>query len=411
MMSTALKPSPSSPTSAETTAASRLRVLFFANRFGGGGAEKHFLRVINGLDRERCVVGLAVARGGGSYEPLLKNDVEVHTLTSQVGGSSMLALGRCVQPFRNLIHAWQPDILCSAMEFPNATALFASRIAPSHRPSLVLCVQAPPSRVYPGSSPVSRAGRATVRHLYRHADHVISLSEGVARDLAQFDARILSRTSVIYNAIVDDELTAELSDARGVPERSGPTLVACGRLAEQKGFDHLLKALALVRQKVPAELWLLGEGPLEAQLRAQAADLGIQDAVHFLGFVSNPGAVMAAADVFVLSSNYEGFGNVVAEAMACGTAVVSTNCPHGPSEIIDDGKTGLLVPVANPAALANAAIRLLEDDALRTRFVDGARATVRRFEAKHIATQYESLFTRLRSPETTTKMTQNNQQK
>jgi glycosyltransferase involved in cell wall biosynthesis len=131
-------------------------------------------------------------------------------------------------------------------------------------------------------------------------------------------------------------------------------LVAVGRLHEQKDFQTLLRAFALVRARRSARLIILGEGPERPALEAGVAKLGLTEDVDLPGFVPNPYAFMAGASQFVLSSRYEGLPTVLIEAMACGCPVVSTDCPSGPGEILDNGKYGRLVPVGDAAALAEA---------------------------------------------------------
>jgi glycosyltransferase involved in cell wall biosynthesis len=135
-------------------------------------------------------------------------------------------------------------------------------------------------------------------------------------------------------------------------------------------------------------LVLVGQGPLQDELTALARELGISDRVVFAGWQENPFAWMANADLFVLSSRFEGFGNVVIEAMACGLPVVSTDCPSGPSEILAGGDTGILVPVGNARALADAMCAVLEDGNLRAQLADKSRRRVPEFDISVIGRQY-----------------------
>jgi glycosyltransferase involved in cell wall biosynthesis len=174
---------------------------------------------------------------------------------------------------------------------------------------------------------------------------------------------------------------------------AGPLLVACGRLAEQKGFPYLIDAMSLVRKEIPAAtLWILGEGPDRRALQEQIDNSSLGNAVRLLGFRDNPYSFMAAADLFVLSSIFEGFGNVIVEAMASGTAVVSTDCPYGPSEIITDGINGLLVPPRDHQALAEAILRVLRSNDLRARLEHAGRQRSKDFSALAIADDYARVF-------------------
>ena len=194
------------------------------------------------------------------------------------------------------------------------------------------------------------------RALFGQADAIVAVSSGVADDLAVSCHLPRERIDVIHNGIVPDDLAARMAapiDLSLYPA-GVPTIVAMGRMVEQKDFATLLKAFAHVRQSRPARLVILGDGPLRPALEAQAQYLGITADVAMPGFVDTPFAHLARASLFVLSSRHEGFVNVVAEALACGTPVVSTDCKHGPAEILEGGRYGTLVPVADPAAMASA---------------------------------------------------------
>ncbi len=194
------------------------------------------------------------------------------------------------------------------------------------------------------------------RALFGQADAIVAVSSGVADDLAVSCHLPRERIDVIHNGIVPDDLAARMAapvDPALYPT-GVPTIVAMGRMVEQKDFATLLTAFAQIRQSRPARLVILGDGPLRPALEAQAQDLGITDDIAMPGFVDTPFAHLARASLFVLSSRHEGFGNVVAEALACGTPVVSTDCKHGPAEILEGGRYGTLVPVADPAAMASA---------------------------------------------------------
>ncbi len=347
------------------------------------------LRVVNNLDRHRFIPSVAVSRVGGSYEPELRTDVPLHVL----GASRTL---RAIRPLRRLITSVRPTIVCAVMDHANCAALLAT-MASAHAPAVVGCVQIPPSIEWSRRIPFAKpAWVLAIRLLYPRAAAIVALSEGVRDDLAVLVPRAAKRLTVIHNAGVDetiDELAGQL--LIGAPKRDGPIIMACGRLTAQKGFDVLLNAFALARQRYHSQLWLIGEGPLRESLEQLAVDLGIRDSIWFGGFHENPYRLMRAADVFVLSSRWEGFGNVIVEAMAVGTPVVATDCPHGPGEIIRHGTNGLLVPPEDPEALAAAISDVLSDPRLGERLARGGRERARDFSAATIAETYGRLFVRV----------------
>jgi glycosyltransferase involved in cell wall biosynthesis len=197
--------------------------------------------------------------------------------------------------------------------------------------------------------------RLTTRLFYRRADARVAVSREVADDLADLSGIDRAAFDVIYNPIPNPP-----PDLRTAPEaealwRGGEVrILSAGSLKGQKNQALLLRSFARLRQRRPAHLVLIGDGPLRGALSALADRLGLAGHVSMPGFVTDPWPYYASADLFVLSSDYEGFGNVLVEAMRCGLPVVSTDCKAGPREILADGAYGLLVPVGDEAALAKA---------------------------------------------------------
>jgi glycosyltransferase involved in cell wall biosynthesis len=363
--------------------------MFFSPTLGSGGAERQVLRLLKHLDRRLVRPSLSVARAGGSYEPWLPQDIGLHVCTTREK-SSLLSSAQSISPRRRRIEQERPDIVASLIT--SANIALASALASLPRPpKLVLGVQ----------NNFSMAMAARPWHLrlpmgplcqraYRRADHIVALSHGVANDLHRYLPVSAHKTSVVYNAGTDTDLERMAREPLPVPRPSRPLIVACGRLIAQKDISTLLRALS--RMQAKAELWVLGTGPLQAELMAFAEHLGLSQRVRWLGFVANPFPYMAAADVFALSSRWEGFANVVVEALACGTPVVATDCHYGPAEILEGGRFGRLVPVRAPSALASALDATLvegKNDALSER----CRARAHDFDAASSARGYARIFT------------------
>jgi glycosyltransferase involved in cell wall biosynthesis len=201
-----------------------------------------------------------------------------------------------------------------------------------------------------------------LRKLYGQADTIICVSNGVARSLGKILERSAEEFHVLPNPVVTpelDELAAQPIDHPWFTPGQPPVILGVGRLCRIKNFPLLIKALALVRQKFEARLVILGEGKHRAKLTDLAVRLEIGDAVDMPGFVENPYAFLSRAGLFVLSSRWEGFGNVLVEALACGIPVVATDCPSGPSEILRGGYVAPLVPVDDEIALSEAMLQSL----------------------------------------------------
>ena len=182
------------------------------------------------------------------------------------------------------------------------------------------------------------------------------------------------RIHTIHNPVVSTDLDCKARESPKHPwfdDRPCPVILAIGRMKKVKDFSTLLRAFARLLDRRPARLIVLGEGRLRPSLLSLARELGIAEQVDFPGFQENPYAFLAKADLFVLSSRHEALPTVLIEAMACGCPVVSTDCPYGPREILEDGRLGPLVPVGDPEALAEAMARVLDEppsqDLLRER--------------------------------------------
>lgn len=227
--------------------------------------------------------------------------------------------------------------------------------------------------------------------LFPTADHIVAVSDGVADRVALKLKIPRERISRIYNPVVSADIT-ELARAAPAHPRvlddGPPVILGAGRLARTKDFFTLLRAFARVSKNRDARLIILGEGRWRKRLEKMIRKLGIQDSVSLPGWVSNPYAFMSRASLFVLSSKLEGLGNVLIEALACGCPCVSTNCPAGPSEILDNGRFGPLVPVGDDTALAAAMERVL--DSPPDKEVLKARAQEFSFDAS--VDQYERLI-------------------
>src|SRR5262249_32827982 len=218
-------------------------------------------------------------------------------------------------------------------------------------------------------------------------DLIVATSHGVADDLVASFGGARARVRVVHNPVDVPAVTSaaqEPIDDVDAKRWRHPVIVSAGRLAEVKNYPLLIEAFAILRRRMPASLFILGQGDQERAVRALIAERGLDDSVHLCGFRRNPWSYMARADVFALTSKYEGFGNVLVEAMACGVPVVATRSP-GTQEIVTPGGDGLLVDAHEPEAFAAALARVIGDASLRERMAATARPSAERFRAETIA--------------------------
>lgn len=236
-----------------------------------------------------------------------------------------------------------------------------------------------------------------MRIFYPLSDAVICASEGVKESILDV-VNVKDKIKVIYYPVAADKiqgLSREPVDHPWFLHSEIPVVLAAGRLINQKDFPTLLRAFKLVIQVKPARLVILGEGKDRGKLEKLVENLGISEHVEFLGFQRNPFKYMSKASVFVLSSLHEGFGNVLVEAMACGTPVISTDCKSGPGEIIENDKSGILVPVGDYRSLSKAIIKVLSDESLRQKFSAEGLERVKYFSVEKNIRGYEKVFQEL----------------
>ena len=378
-----------------STRKERLRPLFVTTQLGNGGAEAHLVRLVGGFDPAQVKPAIGVLRGSGSYEADLPDTVQVHELCPRWSPRSTTArLGISVAGLTRLIDVWKPDVVCGVMDIMAPTVAAARRLS-NHRPPAVLNVQLPPTQGWTKDGRISHPLGALVRQAYRHFDRIVALSEGVANDTNKF-ARHGVPIVTIPNAVIDGSSMDRIEEVLPRPRPPGQLLVACGRLVPQKAFDVLLDAMALLKQRdLHPKLWILGTGPLQSDLETQARRLGVESQVEFLGFQHNPHMYFRVADAFVLSSRFEGLGMVIIEAMAAGAPVVSSNCPHGPDEIISHENNGLLVQNESASSLADGLERVLKNRALRERLAEGGRQRAVDYSAPVVAKRFTEALGRL----------------
>ena len=348
------------------------KVCIFMADFAGGGAERVMVNLANGLALKGHIVEFVVARAEGPYMPLVHNTIPVHAFSGRLGGT--------VGFLSKYLSRHQPDALLVSGEHACAVAIVARRIS-SCRAKVVATVH---SAIWPDDPTRSmklteRLNPYFIKVFFPFADSIVAVCQKLRDECVRWIGGDPSRFHAIYNPI----FSVDFGERAAAPvqhrwlgdhvDRAGyKVLSAVGRLDYQKGFDILIRALSLVRQVRDVRLVLMGIGPELSSLQALASSLGVEDFVDLIGFTSNPYAFVSRSDLFVMSSRSEGFGNVLVEALAVGTPVVSTDC-GGPAEILENGQFGTLVPAGEPGGLAAAILGALDAPVDKARLVERAK--------------------------------------
>ncbi|MBC2732961.1 MAG: glycosyltransferase [Desulfobacteraceae bacterium] len=338
-----------------------MKTALFIPTMDGGGAERVMMLLAKEFSYRGHEVDLIVARAVGPYLKQMPPNVRLVDLKSTKPLTAIPALIRYLRKER-------PSSVLSSLFNANIALLIAKKI--SGIP--VRCVVREANtisydlRVSRSISAPITAG--VIRRCYAWADVVVSLSYGAADDLTATTRFPRNKIKVIYNPIDIKMIHKKANEESTHPwliDRDIPTILGIGRFCEQKDFSTLIRAFSIVVKYKNAKLIILGDGELRSQLEALVHALNLSDKVELPGFIDNPYQYLSRSSVFVLSSRWEGLGNVLIEALACDVPIIATNCPCGPGEVLQNGKYGRLVPVGDTQALSSEILRVIDDDILR----------------------------------------------
>lgn len=359
----------------------------FVSFSGQGGVEKMILNLARGLVARGHRVCLVLARADGGWLDHLPAGVEVERLGTRHTLTAVIPLARYLRRHR-------PPLMLVAKDRAIKAAVLARALA-GVEVRLVGRLGTNVSAALAGRGRLKRSlWHAGMRRFYGRLDGLVTVSRGVRDDVVAITGMDPRRIRVIRNPVITPDLAHAARQPAGHPwvdEKGLPLITAVGRLTHQKDFPTLLRAFARVVAEYPARLVILGEGADRERLLGLANELGIGDRVALPGFQGNPHPWVAAADLFVLSSLWEGSPNALTEAMALGVPVVATDCPSGPSELLEGGRIGPLVAPGDVEGLAAAMARVLaappEPESLR-----GAVAA---YTMEHSAASYLRFFDEL----------------
>lgn len=332
------------------------RIALFLPSLKAGGAEKAMVQLANHFSAIGHPVDVLLVKKEGEFLNYLYPGVSIVDFQSRRTLTSLI-------PLVSYLRRRRPAGLVASMVHCNVVALLARSISGVR--TRVLIRQENTMSQAAGNANTLR-GRWIpwiAKIVYPKADAIIAVSNGVADDLSEsfgIGRELIKSVHSPCSIVEVVESSRQEVDHAWLRPDAPPLIVSLGRLQPQKDYGTLLKAFQLLRSEREAKLLIMGKGSERDKLKQLIGRLGISDDVCLPGFVTNPFAYIARADVFVLSSRWEGLGLVLVEAMACGTTIVSTDCPNGPREVLDSGRYGILVPMGDPKAISEGISRALD---------------------------------------------------
>lgn len=353
----------------------RKKAIFFISNLSGGGAQRTFVNILRHIDRGLFKIELVLLQYNEKdpYNSLVPNDINITSLNTR----GRFAIPKIIKLLRNE----KPDVVFSTLPQVNISVALAHKLSNC---SAKLILRETNHRE---KEKMKKMTYFLLKWSYNYAYKVIALSNGVMLEMKEMYGLADSKVQVIYNPIELPKVKVESHQNSGDKLK----LIACGRLVPQKNFELLIKAMIILNKKNQNwKLDILGEGEDRDHLKDLIVKNELQEKIKLIGFKDKPQQYMAVSDLFLLSSKWEGFGHVIVEAMSVGTPVLSTNCPHGPKEILGNGEYGWLAKNNDEKDFADILLFLIENRALlhKSRQIAFNRAS--HFEAEMITKKYEN---------------------
>lgn len=372
------------------------KILFYIGTLEGGGAERVLIELLKNLNREKYQLYIALNRPQGFFYNQIPADVQVLDRSYLYRDKTNL-----FERYFGLASIIKKNSIDLAMGFlPGANrSLMRSRFFTPDNAKMILNEQNNPTFISIADRSLfkEKLEQIEMSLYYPKADGMVVACKGLKQHFLDSMNLASENIHVIYNMIDLAEIQSlALEPVSGIDFEDGiKTIVAAGRLTEQKAYGDMLEVIKKVTKQVPSRLIILGEGPDRKKIENQIKDLSLEGAVYMPGFVDNPFSYMGKADLYLSTSHWEGFHLTIAEAMACGTVPVATDCDYGPREIITDGKNGRLLPVGDVKGISKSLVELLRNKELRDRMSVHAKSRAMDFNVDNIVNDYESMFDRM----------------
>jgi glycosyltransferase involved in cell wall biosynthesis len=373
----------------------KIKLLFFHPTIVFGGAERTTATLLEKLDKS--IFDVLFVTKKDIFHPLpVERVMYIDDLGIHVGFNGLVSLVKDVRIMLRLIKRERPHVVFGMLHYA-CIILSITKIFLKDKVKIIISPRTPTKDAIKYYCRETILGKPLwnfmVQFFCRHSDHIVVASKGLKQEcIADYKAE--SNNVVVINNSVDAQSVGRLSMGSIGRDNTfdGFVISTAGRLVEEKDVDVLIKAFALLRKDLKAQLWIVGDGPDRPVLESLAAHLNVLNDIIFFGFQENPYKFINRSEIFVHTSRFEGFGNIILEAMACGVPVIATDCPFGPREIINNGEDGILVPVSDEKALAKELKMVLENNEARKRFVKNAHRRLLEFTPERMVRSYEDVF-------------------
>ena len=358
----------------------KTRLAIIVPSLGGGGAERVMTNIVRNIDFNKFEITLILVNREGEYIDLIPPMIPVINLYSSRVRYSIFKLIKCLNNLK-------PDVIFSTLGHLNIV-LLAIRPLLRFNHRIIIREANTPSKDLRNLTRIKRAiFRYLYTKLYPKADIIVAQCRAMKNDIINMFNINENKVIYIYNPLDLEYIRKNMID-KSPYDNDKINILAVGRLTYQKGFDILIDAFKIVEDNIPnIYLTILGDGKLRHELEEKRKQLGLERKISFKGFQKNPYPYYYYADVFVLSSRWEGFPNVLLEALACGCKVVATDCKSGPREILGENEFGFLVPPEDPEALAKGIIEAINSE-------NKSKDRAKDFDVKNVIKEYEKLFER-----------------
>ena len=375
-----------------------MKIAVFLPSCRGGGAERVMVTLANEFTDYFQQVDLVLIKAEGPYLDEIKSNVQVIDLDCRWTINSALNFIKylkSISPFIKYLKSSSPDVVLSTLWYMNILTIVCTKLFSSK--TKVIVREASTLSYFEKSGNIIGASikRYSIALVYRFADTVIAISDGVKQDIEKAIGNHNKGILTIYNPVVDSNIRQKASEIKFLPwdkNDTRPVILGVGRLSKEKNFSLLIEAFALVKREIDARLVILGEGSERSKLENEIERLPFSQDISLPGFIGNPYPSMKNCNVFVLSSSWEGLPNALIQALYLGKNVVSTKCPWGPSEILENGKWGYLVNVDSAVELSNSIIKSLTIQKTETVEDQLEDYCISKFGSSNIVRQYVQLI-------------------